>query len=148
MNLFFKIQTLQLLIFCKDDREFVANLDYVLLIFLCNIIKFNHFCIVSLYCYIQSLLFHLLQLCLLHMYIFLLSQLIIFFYHHLKWKQSYYFYYYYYFYITSSVKTLSFSLLNLCCVFNIYLFFFMNSLFFFIVFFCNNRSYLCQFLFF
>ena len=77
MNLFFKIQTLQLLIFCKDDREFVANLDYVLLIFLCNIIKFNHFCIVSLYCYIQSLLFHLLQLCLLHMYIFLLSQLII-----------------------------------------------------------------------
>ena len=31
MNLFFQIHSLQLLIFCMDDQEFVANLDHVLL---------------------------------------------------------------------------------------------------------------------
>ena len=50
MNLFFQIQSFQLLIFCTDDQEFVANLDYVLLYFFSNIIKVNHFlcCFINL----------------------------------------------------------------------------------------------------
>ena len=31
MNLFFQIQSLQLLIFWMDDQEFLANFDYVLI---------------------------------------------------------------------------------------------------------------------
>ena len=34
MTLLFQIQDLQLLIFCMDDQEFVANLDYIFLCFL------------------------------------------------------------------------------------------------------------------
>ena len=38
------IQKLQLLIFCMDDLEYVAILDYVLFFFfICTIIKINHF---------------------------------------------------------------------------------------------------------
>ena len=51
MNLFFQIQSLQLLISYMDDQEFVANLDYVFHVFFCNIIKVN-LCIFLLYCYI------------------------------------------------------------------------------------------------
>ena len=43
MNLFCQMQSLELLIFCIDDQEFVANLDYVLLCFFCNAKKVNHF---------------------------------------------------------------------------------------------------------
>ena len=50
--LFFLIQICQLLIFCMDDQESGANLDYFLLCFLCNIIKVNHF----LYCSIINLI--------------------------------------------------------------------------------------------
>ena len=51
--------------------------------------KLSVFCIVSLYCYLQSLLFHLLDLCLFNMHTFLSKQLITFFCHHLNLKQSY-----------------------------------------------------------
>ena len=34
MNFLFQIQSLQLLISCMDDQEFIASLDYVLLSFL------------------------------------------------------------------------------------------------------------------
>ena len=54
MELFFHTQRLQLLIFCIDNQEFVANLDYVCFVFFCNIIIIvNHF----LYCFI--ILLHL-----------------------------------------------------------------------------------------
>ena len=43
MKLFFLIQSLQLLIFCIGDQEFVANLDYVFNVFFYKIIKENHF---------------------------------------------------------------------------------------------------------
>ena len=59
-------------------------------VFFYNIIsKLSVFCIVSLYCYLQSLLFHLLDLCLFNMHTFLSKQLITFFCHHLNLKQSY-----------------------------------------------------------
>ena len=38
---FFLIQSHQLLVFCMDDREYKVSLDYVLFIFLCNIVKIN-----------------------------------------------------------------------------------------------------------
>ena len=52
-------------------------------------------------------------------YAFLSNQLIAFFYYHLDLKQIYLFY---------SVKALHLSLLNVCCIFNIDLFFLMNCL--------------------
>ena len=45
--------------FCVDIRKVVPNLDYVVLCFLfVNIIKFNNFCMILLYYYIWSFLFH------------------------------------------------------------------------------------------
>ena len=74
----------------------------------CNIIKVNHFCIVALYCYAKSVLFHLLDLGSFHMRMFLLNQLIILLSFELKEILLIY-----------SVKTLCLLRLNLCCVFNI-----------------------------
>ena len=84
MNLFFQIQNLQLWIFYMD---FWSNWIMSFYIFFCNIIKVNHFCIILLYCYIWSHLFHLLKLCSLDMV--LPNQWVTFFYHHLNLKQSY-----------------------------------------------------------
>ena len=53
MCLFFHTQSLQSLIFCIEDQEFVANLDYFFYVFFCNIVIVNHF----LYCFI--ILLHL-----------------------------------------------------------------------------------------
>ena len=103
----FQIQSLQLLIFCMDDWEFKANLDYVFCFFFYNIIKFNHFII----------LLHLISSLSLTKYLFvayayrisielidciLLSSL------ELKGVL-----------LISLVKTLCRSLLNFCCIFNI-----------------------------
>ena len=52
MRLVFQILNQQMLIFCMNDQKFVANLDYVPLVFFCNIIIINDFYIVLLYCYI------------------------------------------------------------------------------------------------
>ena len=119
MNSFFRIQNLQLLIVCIDDLEFVANLDYVLLCFLCNIIKVNH----CLYRFI--ILLHLnsyfsltRSLLVANAYVSIKSiDCILLTSFELKAILS-----------ISSVKTLCFSLLNLCCVFNIDLLFSINSL--------------------
>ena len=44
MNLFFQIQSLQILIVCMDHQEYVANLDLFFdCFFFYNIIKANHF---------------------------------------------------------------------------------------------------------
>ena len=43
MQLFFQIWSTQFLIFYTDDHEFLTNIHYVALCFLCNIIKVNHF---------------------------------------------------------------------------------------------------------
>ena len=110
MSLFFLIQSLQLLIFCMDDMEFVANLDYFFYVLFCNIIKINPF----LYYFI--ILLHLISSFLLTRSFFvpcayafiesidciLLSLLVL-----------------NAILLTSSVNTLCFSLLSLCCYFNI-----------------------------
>ena len=119
MNLFFLIQSLQLLIFYMDDQEFVANLDCVLLCFLFySIIKVSHF----LYHFIVllhltsslSLIISLLAPC---AYVSIESiDCILSLSFELKAIL-----------LISSVKTLCLSLLNLCCIFNIDLYFFTNS---------------------
>ena len=127
MQLFFQIQNLQLLIFCVHDQDFVANLDYIVLCFFCNIIKVNHSCIVSIYLvtifsYIQlhlvssflhtrSLLVPYTYVSIESIYCILLSQLAI-----------------NAIFIASSFKTLCFLLLNLCYDFNTSLLIFVNTL--------------------
>ena len=122
MNLFFQIQSLQLLIFCIDDQEFVVNLDYVLLGFFCNIVKVN------LYWYCFSIMLHLISS-------FSITRFLLVPYPYVSTEsidcigltsfeiKS--------ILLISSVKTLCLSLLNLCCVFNINLLFLMNCLWFF-----------------
>ena len=45
--------------FCVDIKKVVPNLDYAVLCFLfVNIIKFNNFCMILLYCNIWPFLFH------------------------------------------------------------------------------------------
>ena len=118
MNLFFQIQSFQLLIFPMNDLEFVTNLNFVLLCFLSK----HHQSWLFLHCFIISL--YLISS-------FSLTTSLIFPYAYISiesidcillWsfelKASL---------LTSSVKTLYFSLLNLWCVFIINLFF-MNSL--------------------
>ena len=76
------------------------------------------FCIVLLDCYIKSFLYHLLNLCLFHVHMFLSTDCILLSLVELKailW--------------ISSVKILCLSLWNLCCIFNIALLF-VNSLWF------------------
>ena len=119
MNLFFQIQSFQLVVFCINDEGFVTNLHYVLLCFLLIIIKVNHF----LYCFILllhlvSLLFRLLELCSFNVHMFPSNQLIALFYHYLNLKQ----------YINFLSKNiLPFIFKSLLC-FNIDLLFLMNSL--------------------
>ena len=119
MNLFFQIQSLQLLIFCIDDQEFVVNLDYVFLGFFCNIVKVN------LYWYCFSIMLHLISS-------FSITRFLLVPYPYVSTEsidcigltsfeiKS--------ILLISSVKTLCLSLLNLCCVFNINLLFLMNCL--------------------
>ena len=119
MNLFFQIQSLQLLVFCMDDQEFVTNLDYFFYVFFCNIIKVNHFSyrfttllhLVSSFPLTRSLLVPYAYASIesndcFHLSSFELNAVL----------------------LISSVKTLCLSLLNLCCVFNIDLLFLMNLL--------------------
>ena len=135
MNLFFQIQSLQLLIFCIDDQEFVANLDYILLfVFSITSSKLIIFCIVLLYFITlhYSLLWHLLNLCFCSFHIYICfyqidSFLLLSFELKVIWSMS-------------SVKILCLSLLNLCCVFNVDQLFFMNCLWLF-------WDYMCQFCF-
>ena len=118
MNLFFQIQNLQLLIFCLDDQEFMVNLDYVLFMFFCNITKVNHF----LHCFI--ILLHLISSfshtkLLLVSYAYVSNGSIDHILLSLFALNE--------FLLTSLVNILCFLLLNLCCSFNINLFF-VNSL--------------------
>ena len=124
MNLFFQIENLQLLIFCMDGQEFLANLDYVLLTLLLQHhqsynIKVNHFL------YLFIILLHLISslsltksLLVPHAYVSIESiDSILLSSFELKAIL-----------LISSVKTLCLSLLNLCCILNIDLLFFINSL--------------------
>ena len=84
--------------------------------FFCNIIKIKYFCTISLY-YYKFLLSYIIDLSSFYRHMFLSNQLIAFSYHHLHLKQFFNFF----------SKILCFSLLNLCCIFNISLLFFMSS---------------------
>ena len=115
MNLFFQIQSLQSLIFCKDDKEF----ELFLLSFPYNVIKVDHF----LYHFI-IMLHHISSLSLtkfllvLYAYVSIESiDCILLSSFELKAIL-----------LISSVKTLCLSLLKLCCIFNIDLLFFINYL--------------------
>ena len=119
MNLFFQIKSLQLLIFCTHDQEFVANYNMLFYVFFCNIIKFNHFlyCFIILLDLISSFSFTIFLFdpyayvsiesnnCILLSSFELNGILLI-----------------------SSVKTLCLSLSNLSCIFSIDLFFLMSFL--------------------
>ena len=117
MHLFFQIQSIQLLIFRMDGQKFLANLDYVLYVFFCNIIKVKHFCIVFIILlHLVSSFFHKRSLLVPCAYVSIKS---------IDWillssselKSIL---------LISSVKTFCLSLLNLCCVFKF--FFSLNSL--------------------
>ena len=97
-----------------DDQKFGANLDYTLLCFFSYIIKVNHFFVLFYYIATFNFLIHTRSLLVPYTYAstesincILLSSFLI-----------------------SSVKTLYFSLLNLCCDINISLLFIMGSLLF------------------
>ena len=111
MNLFSQIQSLQLLIFYKDEQEIVAILDYV---FFYNIIKINHFLYFLIILILLAFSFiHIKSLLIPCAYVsiesidsnllssFELNEIL----------------------LVSSVKTVCLSLLNLCCVFKISLLF-------------------------
>ena len=117
MNLFFLIKSLQLLLFYMDDKEFLPNSDYVLLFFsfitsskliIFFIVTFNLFLsltksLLAPYTYVSIESVDCILLSLFELKAILLI---------------------------SSVKTLCFSLLNICCIFNIDLSFFINSFLF------------------
>ena len=118
MHLFSQIYSFQLLMFCLDDQEFVDNLDYAFLSFLCNIFKVNH-----LYIFLHLISFffwHTRSLLIpnAHVYIKSIDCILL---SSLELKAIL---------LTSSVNTLYFSLLYLCCDLNINLLSFMNSLWF------------------
>ena len=101
MHLFLQIHNLQLLIFNMDGLEFLAILDYVLLCLFCNIIKLNIF---VFFYYIITFNF------------FFLTYLI---FARCSWSLLNFF----------SKNIIPFSLINLCCVFNILVYYFLRSLF-------------------
>ena len=116
MNLFFQIQSLPLLIFCMNNQEFLANLEYVFCVY---IIKINHLL------YSVIILLHLISF-----FSLIRSLLVLYAYVSIKsidWillssfgpKAIL---------LISSVKTFSLSFLNVCCVFNLNLLFLVNSL--------------------
>ena len=115
MNLFFHIQNLQLLIFCVDGQEFLSNLDYVFLCFLCSFlyrfIILLH--LISSFSLTKSLILPYAYVSIESVDCILLSSF--------KLKAVL---------LISSVKTLCLSLFNLCCVFNIDWLFLMSSLWF------------------
>ena len=119
MNSFFQMQSLQLSIFCMDDQEFLVNLDYVFLCFFCYIFKVNHF----LYSFIMLL--HLissfsLTRCLLVPFAYVsIKSIDCILLSSFELKAIL---------LISSVKTLCFSVLNLCFAFKIDLLFLINSL--------------------
>ena len=107
MHLFFQIPSLQLLIFCVEDWQFIDNLDRVILFFFCNIIKNNHLCIFFILLHLISSSLHGTSPLVPHTYVsiesidcilsssFTLNAIL----------------------LTSSVNTFCFSPLNLCCDF-------------------------------
>ena len=116
MNLFFQIQSLPLLIFCMNNQEFLANLEYVFCVY---IIKINHLL------YSVIILLHLISF-----FSLIRSFLVLYAYVSIKsidWilllsfgpKVIL---------LISSVKTFCLSFLNVCCVFNLNLLFLVNSL--------------------
>ena len=88
-----------------------------------NIIKVNHFCIILLYYYIKSFLFHFPDLCLFHMH-FSIKSIDFILLSSLELKAILLIY---------SVKTLCFLLLDFCCLFSNNFSFLMNSLWGFFV---------------
>ena len=120
MNLFFQIQILHLM-FCMDNQKCMTNLDCFFIFSFTISSKLIIFCIALLYCYILSLLFHVLHLCLFHMHIFSIESIDCILLSSFELKAIL---------LIASVGTLFLSLLNLCCVLNIDLLFLMNSLWF------------------
>ena len=122
MRLFCQISSLQLLIFCTDDQEFVANFIFIY-VFFCIIIIVNHF-LFFLHCYVSYVTFLFL-----HCYVSFFLCIIYFFVSYayvsiesidciLLWLLAINA-----ILLTSSINTLCFSLLNLCCHFDISLLF-------------------------
>ena len=120
MNMLFQIQSPQLLIFCMDDQEIVASLDYVyfVLCFTALMMLSNHLIIllhlISFFPFTRSLIVPYASVSIKSIDCFLLSSF------ELNGNL-----------LISSVRTLCLSLLNNYWVFNIDLLFLMNSLLFF-----------------
>ena len=126
MHLFFPIQSHQLLIFCMNDQEFVVTgicgqFALCFYVSFSNILKFIYF----LYCFIIlshciSSLLHIISLFVTYSYVFMkLIDLILLSSLTLNTIS-----------FTSSVKILCFSLLHLCCNFNINVLFLINFVWF------------------
>ena len=119
MNLFFQIQNLQPLIFCMDDQELQPISIMLFYVFFGNIVKVNHLLyyfiilanLISTFLHTRSLLVPSAYASTGSVGCILLSSLAL-----------------NAVLLPSSVNTLCFSLLNLCCDFNISLLFFINYL--------------------
>ena len=116
MNLFFQIQSLPLLIFCMNNQEFLANLEYVFCVY---IIKINHLL------YSVIILLHLI-------FFFSLIRSLLVLYAYVSIKSIDWILLLSFgpkvILLISSVKTFCLSFLNVCCVFNLNLLFLVNSL--------------------
>ena len=119
MNLFFLIQSFQLLIFCINDHEFLTNLIMFFCFFFYNNIKVNH----VLFRFI--ILLHLIS-----SWSLTISLLVPYAYISIEWIDCILLSSFELraILLISSVRTLYRSLLNHCCIFNIDLLFFINSL--------------------
>ena len=119
MNLFLQIPSLQLLIFCMDDKELWPIWIMFFHVFFCNIIKVDHFLyrfiillhLISSFSLTRSSLVPYVYVSIESIDCTILSSF------ELKANS-----------LISSVKALCLSLLNLCCVLNIDLLFPMNCL--------------------
>ena len=117
MNLFFLIQSFQLLIFCMDDQESVTNLDYVLFCFLLQHHQIFLYCFIILLHSISSFsLTRTLLVSYAYVSIESIDCILLSSFEHNAIL------------LISSVKALCLSLLNLRRVFNIDLLLFMNYL--------------------
>ena len=117
MHLLLQILSLQLLIFCMNDQEFVAILDYVFFyVFFCNIIKVKHFlyCLDTFNFFFFVYYFYICSISICFHWIWCLHSFLI-----ASTQCSL---------VPSFGDTLCFSILNLCRGFNFNLLFFINSL--------------------
>ena len=115
MNLFFPDPEPPIINILYGWAGIYGQLGLCSVLLFCNIIKINSFCITSLYCYIEYFLFHLLDLLLIP-YAYVSIKSIDYILLSLFELEA--------ILLISSLKTLCISFLDLCYVFNIYLFFY------------------------